>query len=113
VTGTASQRARKRCPAYWFEARRRFFLKNYGNLYTALTDAAFVSGFVLWRLRRWAQRKPDVDPPHMLADALRHSVFGSGFELRNVENPLLRETSLTDGSKQGESKLDPAACVSR
>jgi GT2 family glycosyltransferase len=93
VTGAAS-RVVKRRPAYWFEARRRFFLKNYGKLYTALADAAFLCGFALWRLRRWAQRKPDPDPPHMLADAFRHSVFGSGFELRDVENPLLREVPI-------------------
>jgi len=81
----------KRQPAYWFEARRRFFLKNYGGLYTALADVAFLCGFASWRLRRWIQRKPDADPPHLLADAFRHSVFCSGFELRNVKNPLLRE----------------------
>ena len=35
----------KRRPEYWFQARRRFFLKNHGALYTALADAAFLSGF--------------------------------------------------------------------
>jgi GT2 family glycosyltransferase len=78
-----------RRPPYWFQARRRFYLKNYGALYTALVDAAFLIGFSLWRVRRWIQRKPDTDPPHMLADALRNSVFMTGFELREVENPAL------------------------
>jgi N-acetylglucosaminyl-diphospho-decaprenol L-rhamnosyltransferase len=82
----------KRLPAYWFEARRRFFLKNYGGLHTALADGAFLCGCATWRLRRWIQRKRDTDPPHLLADAFRHSVFCSGFELRNVRNPLLCET---------------------
>ena len=77
----------KRRPDYWFQARRRFFLKNYGKLYTALADAAFLGGFALWRLRRRLQRKPDTDPPHMLVDSFRHSVFCTGFELRDVENP--------------------------
>jgi GT2 family glycosyltransferase len=86
-----SRRELKRRPAYWFEARRRFFLKNYGGLHTALADGAFLCGFAAWRLRCWIQRKRDVDPPHLLADAFRHSVFCSGFELRNVKNPLLRE----------------------
>jgi GT2 family glycosyltransferase len=80
----------KRRPSYLFQARRRFFLKNYGALYTALADAAFLVGFALWRLRRRIQKKPDIDPPHMLADAARHSVFATGFELRDVENPALR-----------------------
>jgi N-acetylglucosaminyl-diphospho-decaprenol L-rhamnosyltransferase len=86
------QRVVKRRPAYWFQARRRFFLKNHGALYAALVDAAFIAGFALWRLRRWLQRKPDTDPPHMLADAVRHSVFLAGFAVTEVENPALRET---------------------
>lgn len=81
----------KRRPAYWYQARRRFFLKNYGAAYTALADAAFVTGYATWRLRRWLQRKPDNDPPHMLADAFRHSVFCTGFAVTEVENPALRE----------------------
>jgi len=82
----------KRRPQYWFQARRRFFLKNHGALYTALADAAFLFGFALWRLRRRIQTKPDTDPPHMLADSLRNSVFVTGFRLRNVENPALRRS---------------------
>ena len=34
----------KRRPEYWFQARRRFFLKSHGKLYTALADAAFLPG---------------------------------------------------------------------
>ena len=91
-TGVTSQ-AKKRRPAYWFQARRRYFLKNYGGFYTALVDAAFLFGFAIWRMRRRIQRKPETDPPHMLGDAFRHSVFKTGFELRNVENPALREAA--------------------
>jgi GT2 family glycosyltransferase len=79
----------KRRPAYWFQARRRFFLKNHGPAYAALVDAAFLSGFAVWRLRRRIQGKPDKDPPHMLADAFRHSVFATGFKVREVENPAM------------------------
>jgi GT2 family glycosyltransferase len=88
----------KRRPDYWFQARRRFFLKTYGRLYAALVDATFLGGFALWRLRRWLQRKPDIDPPHMLVDSLRHSVFCTGFKLRNVENPAMPE-SVTGAAK--------------
>ena len=80
-----------RRPAYWFQARRRFFLKNYGAWYTALVDAAFILGFAAWRLRRRIQCKPDTDPPHMLMDSIRHSVFCAGFKVREVENPARRE----------------------
>ena len=90
-TGISDKKTQRRRPEYWFQARRRFFLKNYGALYAALVDAAFLSGFALWRLRRCIQRKPDIDPPHMLVDALRHSVFVAGFRVRAVHNPVLRK----------------------
>ena len=54
-----------------------------------MADAAFLGGFALWRARRWLQRKPDTDPPHLLADSLRHSVFLTGFRVRDVANPAL------------------------
>ena len=54
-------------------------------------DLAFLGGFALWRLRRRIQRKADTDPPHMLADAIRNSVFFAGFRLVEVENPALRD----------------------
>ena len=84
-------RVAKRRPEYWFQARRRFFLKNHGALYTALVDAAFLVGFALWRVRRRIQRKPDTDPPHMLLDSWRNSVFLTGFKLRDVKNPALSQ----------------------
>lgn len=87
----------KRRPDYWFQARRRFFLKNYGPVYTALADAAFIAGLATWRLRRWLQAKPDTDPPHMLADAIRHSVFVSGMRLRAVENPAVKQFIASGG----------------
>lgn len=86
----------KRRPAYWFQARRYFFLKNYGPFYTALCDAAFIAGFTLWRLRRWVQRKPDHDPPCFLRDFLRHSVLTTGFRLRPVQNPAMIAPSAGD-----------------
>ncbi|MGC8638949.1 MAG: glycosyltransferase family 2 protein, partial [Isosphaeraceae bacterium] len=66
-----TRKATKRRPAYWYQARRRFFLKSYGKLYTALTDAAYIAGFSLYRLRRRIQRKLDTDPPYALLDFIR------------------------------------------
>ena len=93
-TGIASHLVKpRRRPPYWFQARRRFFTKNYGPLYAALADAAFISGYAIWRLRRLLQRKMDTDPPHMLIDSIRHSVFCAGPQVKLVENPALRETA--------------------
>jgi GT2 family glycosyltransferase len=88
-TGVASRLANRR-PAYWFQARRRFLLKSYGRLYTAIADAAFLLGLSIYRLRRWVQRRPDTGPPNLLGDSLSHSVFRAGFRLNEVENPALR-----------------------
>jgi hypothetical protein len=69
---------RARRPAYWFNSRRRYFLKNHGSAYTALADLSFLIGFSLWRFRRFVQRKEDPDPPRLLRDSLAHSVFFRG-----------------------------------
>jgi GT2 family glycosyltransferase len=92
-TGVTAPGSQKRVPAYWFQARRRYFLKNHGGLYTMLVDAAFILGFASWRLRRLIQRKPETDPPHMLMDSIRHSVFCTGFKIRVVENPALQQAT--------------------
>jgi GT2 family glycosyltransferase len=89
-TGIASHIKRpSRRPSYWYQAHRRYFLKNYGPLYTALVQAAFIAGYILWRIRRRIQGKPDNDPPHTLIDSIRHSVFCAGPKLNVVENPAL------------------------
>jgi GT2 family glycosyltransferase len=85
-----TDRSTNRCPAYWLQARRRFFLKSYGKAYTALVDFMFIFGYSLWRLRRRVQRKTDTDPPQLLIDSIRHSVFCSGFRLTDVENPAMK-----------------------
>ncbi len=90
-TGVTARKAPKRVPDYWFEARRRCYLKNFGRLRTALADAAFLTGYSLYRLRLRVQRKPDTDAPHYLADFFRHSVFRTGFQIRTVKNPALTE----------------------
>jgi GT2 family glycosyltransferase len=89
-TGIANNVVKRR-PDYWFQARRRFYLNHHGPLYAALVDAAFIVGFAAWRLRRRIQRRPDLDPPRMLHDFIRNSVFVSGFRVQPVENPAMRE----------------------
>lgn len=68
----------KRRPQYWFDSRRRYFVKNHGLLYATLADAAWIFGCLLWRLRQMIQYKPDSDPPQLLRDFIRNSVFFKG-----------------------------------
>jgi GT2 family glycosyltransferase len=93
----------KRRPAYWHQARRRFFLKNHGPVYAALVDLAAIVGYALGGLRRWIQRKPQAHPPHMLSDTIRHSVFHTGFQVTEVENPALRSSSQEDSARDSLS----------
>ena len=72
---TVKNEVPKRRPQYVFDSRRRYFIKNHGLLYAAIADAVWLLGFSLWRLRRAIQRRPDPDPPHLLGDSLRNSVF--------------------------------------
>lgn len=71
----------KRRPQYWFDSRRRYFLKNYGWLYAAIADTLWASSFALWRVRRIFQGKPDSDPPKLLSDFLLNSVFFKGTKI--------------------------------
>jgi N-acetylglucosaminyl-diphospho-decaprenol L-rhamnosyltransferase len=73
---TSKDHALRRRPQYVFDSRRRYFLKNHGWLYTVLTDTAFCLGLSLSHLRRWLQRQPNRNPPHLLLDSLRnHSLL--------------------------------------
>ncbi len=70
-------KARRR-PRYWFDARRRYFIKNHGLLYALCADSAWLAGYSLWRCRRLLQRKQDLDPPRFLWDFFRNSAFLRG-----------------------------------
>ncbi|HEY9828246.1 MAG TPA: glycosyltransferase family 2 protein [Stenomitos sp.] len=78
---TDTKRPPQRRPQYWFESRRRYFLKFHGWVYTALTDLLWMLGFGLWRSRRPLQRKPDPDPPYFLQDFFLNSVWVKGGKL--------------------------------
>ena len=78
---TAKDSQSKRLPKYWFDSRRRYFIKNHGVLYAALTDAVWIVSFALWRVRRLIQRKPDLDPPQLLRDFILNSVFFQGIRV--------------------------------
>ncbi|HXJ84538.1 MAG TPA: glycosyltransferase family 2 protein [Candidatus Methylomirabilis sp.] len=64
-----------RVPSYWFESRRRYFVKNHGTAYAAVADLAWLVGTLGRRLRRVLDRQRHVDPPRFVGDFLEHSVF--------------------------------------
>ncbi len=78
-TGVTKAGSTERLPTYWFDSRRRYFVKNKGLLYALAADFAWVSALSLWRLRRFIQRKPDTDPEGLLGDAILQSAFFKGW----------------------------------
>ena len=67
--------AAARRPRFWFESRRRYFVKNHGRTYAWIVDLAWAICFGLWRIRRRLQRLPDTDPPHLWMDFVRFSFW--------------------------------------
>jgi hypothetical protein len=73
-TSTGIADVARRMPRYWFESRRRFFVKAYGPGYHYAATLMWALGFASWRIRRRLQGKPDTDRPHLLEDFLRYSL---------------------------------------
>jgi len=85
---TDIKKAPRRIPTYWFESRRRYFVRNHGVLHAAAADLFFLAGNALRRVRSLVsskQRRPD--PPSMMADYVRNSVLLRGARL---DAPLIR-----------------------
>jgi N-acetylglucosaminyl-diphospho-decaprenol L-rhamnosyltransferase len=72
---TVKDRRPNRLPAYWFESRNRYFIKNHGKTYATAADVAYLAGLSLFRVRNLLQQKGDLDPPHLLQDFLRNSIL--------------------------------------
>jgi N-acetylglucosaminyl-diphospho-decaprenol L-rhamnosyltransferase len=87
----------KRKPPYLLEARRRYFLKNHNAVYAAMADLGLIAGLTLWRLRVMLTGKPDSTPKNYLQDTIRHSVFLTGFRLKDVQNPALQPQEVPAG----------------
>jgi N-acetylglucosaminyl-diphospho-decaprenol L-rhamnosyltransferase len=88
-TGVTVQNQRPpRLPDYWFESRRRYFMKNHGVLYAVITDVAYLVGLAFDRARTRIQMREDKRPPHVFRDSLRNSPLWR--KNRNFEPPAIR-----------------------
>ena len=83
-----------RRPKYWFESRTRYFIKNHGWLYTALTDILWMISFVLWKVRQFIQNKEKNDPPFLLQDFFRNSILYPSFLDSSSPNEKLKSLGL-------------------
>ncbi|WP_105373152.1 glycosyltransferase family 2 protein [Neorhizobium huautlense] len=62
-----------RRPTYWFESRRRYFLKHHGGVYAQFVNLAWLAGHIVFRIRFLAAGKHSNLPPHLLQDFIRHT----------------------------------------
>lgn len=72
-TGVTRHVRPSRRPRYWFESRRRYYIKHRGILYVALADLAWLAGHLAWRTRLVAEGRRGNGPPHLLSDFIRHA----------------------------------------
>lgn len=83
---TNIQSMKKQMPQYWFDSRRRYFLKNHNALHVVLADLFWLVGFSIRRIRYFIQRKPSSFPNHLLCDSFKNSVFMRGFSITPTKN---------------------------
>lgn len=75
---TAAGQELRRLPPYWFESRRRYFLKNHGPLYAALSDVACVVGHSLGRAQLTLRGRGDRMRDRFISDLIRQSSLVPG-----------------------------------
>ena len=71
--------SRKRLPCYWFQSRKRYFLKNHGKKYLFLVNVVWSISFSLFRIRQKIQNKQDDSPSYLLRDFVYFNFFNKYF----------------------------------
>lgn len=76
AASTGIKKERRRLPAYWFDSRQHYFVKNHGLLYLWAANLAQVSGGAVFRVRRTlqGQRRSRPLPDRFLRDLVQHMV---------------------------------------
>jgi N-acetylglucosaminyl-diphospho-decaprenol L-rhamnosyltransferase len=64
----------RQMPRYWFESRRRYFVKHHGRLYSAACDAAWILGHGIFMTRATLGRRSDSRRPSVGRDLFRYSI---------------------------------------
>lgn len=84
ATGISNHRKQSpRRPKYWFDSRRRFYLKNYGVMALILADCAFISAYTTWVVRSFIFNpgRLKAEPPKLLREHIKNSFVFRGIRL--------------------------------
>lgn len=106
---TDPKQQKRRRPQYWFESRRRYFIKNHGPTVAAAADLAWLLGYSLHRARLLLERKADNSPANFMADFIRFGVFVTGFEISDMDkqSPSLLQLLREDWEAHGRDWTRP------
>jgi N-acetylglucosaminyl-diphospho-decaprenol L-rhamnosyltransferase len=77
----------KRLPAYWFESRRRFFLKTYGMPYAVLADIVAVIARFLGSFKSQLLGNTQHSIPFFVSDLVRYSLIWPRNRQQITEKP--------------------------
>ncbi len=72
---TGCHGAERRLPQYWFESRRRYYVKNFGVSYAMATDVLAFVAHTLGMVKRELLGRPREQHPHFLRDLWRNSTL--------------------------------------
>jgi N-acetylglucosaminyl-diphospho-decaprenol L-rhamnosyltransferase len=72
---TGAQSVARRLPGYWFESRRRYYVKNFGVRYAVATDALALVAHAFGRAKDWVRRRNAESKPHFIGDLWRNSTL--------------------------------------
>jgi len=81
----------RRMPGYWFDSRRRYFVKHHGRVYAAACDAAWLCGHAILKAKSSLLRRSHELRPRLGRDFLRYGLanFGKAASLAK-QNAILR-----------------------
>jgi len=72
-SGSTGLKTTRRMPAYWYDSRRHYFIKNHGRFYAVMALVAHVAGGVLHRARTGLAGRRPQDPNWFLSDLIAHA----------------------------------------
>ncbi|WP_375427131.1 glycosyltransferase family 2 protein [uncultured Sphingomonas sp.] len=75
-------------PAYWYQARRRYFTLVHGRAYGLAAGLAWLAGLCWWQLRQSVVPGPRVGPKREIRDLIGHGLWPTRFDTTAAVKPL-------------------------